>query len=274
MARAMLEHATRPDVAAAQSRAIAVGWAGRGAWDSALVAAERYAAAGSNAAAELFGYELAAVGAWLGGVDPTAAQRWQVRHRRIADQVEQADRAEAAWLDGLLAASRGDRNGIGAARRNARATGAPFADLLDQTLEAYERDLAGDGGGAAAALSAVEAAIVQRGIQAFGRDYPYVSAVNRILLGRRLRESGRLAEAERALRWYQVVYPGRFYRVAFANRSMASVAYYERARVAAAAGDSGQATEFYERFLSGYDRPVPAFAEMVDRAREFVRNAR
>src|SRR4029434_5846862 len=61
----------RATAAAFEWRAIATAWAARGAWDSALVAAD----SAIDVAPEpgLFAYRLATVGAWLRAVHPQAA---------------------------------------------------------------------------------------------------------------------------------------------------------------------------------------------------------
>lgn len=59
-----------------------------------------------------------------------------------------------------------------------------------------------------------------------------------------------------------------------ANRVAAAIAYFERARVAAAAGDAARAAEYYERFLSMYDAPVEALQWMTEEAREFLGGSR
>ncbi len=54
-------------------RGTAFAWASRGAWDSALVAWDRFAAAGPDTHLESRIYQLAVAGAWLGGLDTARA---------------------------------------------------------------------------------------------------------------------------------------------------------------------------------------------------------
>ena len=67
-----------PDIAAVQRLALSLVWAARGAWDSALVAARRYANMSATPGAALDGYRLAVVGNWLGAVDPAAIAHWRM----------------------------------------------------------------------------------------------------------------------------------------------------------------------------------------------------
>jgi len=65
------------DIAAGQWLAVSLGWAARGAWDSALVAARRYANTSASPGVALDGYRLAVVGNWVGAVDSAAVAQWQ-----------------------------------------------------------------------------------------------------------------------------------------------------------------------------------------------------
>ena len=81
-------------------RLLALAWAQRGTWDSALVAIDRHAKSGTDSSAALEAYGLAVVGSWLGAVDAREAES-----RRPAavthSQANASDRAEVAWLDGV-----------------------------------------------------------------------------------------------------------------------------------------------------------------------------
>ena len=58
---------------AVHRKLLALSWAQRGAWDSALVAMDRLVASETDSAAAIRAYGLAVIGAWLGAVDPREA---------------------------------------------------------------------------------------------------------------------------------------------------------------------------------------------------------
>jgi tetratricopeptide (TPR) repeat protein len=151
--RAARERGVGHSMEAALWRGEALSWAARGAWDSAMAAADRWVIAGSraDAAAELGAYRLAVAGAVVGGVTPARAA---ARREAAADaigrmlrsgiackppalnvdsaprvtappsglhceaQVRRAvyQRSDLTWLDGLLAYLNHDVQGIATAR--------------------------------------------------------------------------------------------------------------------------------------------------------------
>src|SRR6185369_7521087 len=84
-------------------RLLALSWAGRGAWDSALVAMDELVRSGVDSSASLRAYGIAVVGAWLGAVDAGAAERR--RGKAMSQLSSPSERSELAWLDGLAAAT-------------------------------------------------------------------------------------------------------------------------------------------------------------------------
>jgi tRNA A-37 threonylcarbamoyl transferase component Bud32/TolB-like protein len=152
--RAARARGTGRSLEAALWRGEALAWAARGAWDSALVATDRWVAAASraNADAELGAYRLATAGVLLGGVTP---ERAGARRRAAAQAIGRTlgqdvvcdtpsptfdsaayavrpgppmfycegpvrravyQRSDMIWLDGLLAYLRQDAPGIARAR--------------------------------------------------------------------------------------------------------------------------------------------------------------
>src|SRR6185436_10695501 len=75
--RTLQSHPPRASAASFEWRAIASGWASRGAWEKALAAADSAMTADPKPFVALFGYRLAVVGAWLHALEPSAATIWR-----------------------------------------------------------------------------------------------------------------------------------------------------------------------------------------------------
>ena len=248
LSRAILQRgAATPPMERAQHLARAYAWAGRGGWDSALVAIDAYAAAASDPEDLLHPYRLAVVGVWEGALPVTAA-----RERRpgagSSPEVEAAMRAEIAWLDGLIAAAVGDPAGLARAR-DALTDGTDWAPLLDRSLAALALAVDGDTLGAARALSALELESAEQGLHAdYGPDHPFLNGVHRLTAARWLMAHDDPITARRLLSWHEVVLPGRLYRLMLANQVMTAPALRIRWQLARAAGQSRQAA-LYERLF-------------------------
>jgi serine/threonine protein kinase/tetratricopeptide (TPR) repeat protein/TolB-like protein len=247
-----------------QWQVIAYSWAARGAWDSALVAIDRAATNTLNPVGGLQGYRLAAVGVWLGAVEPTIAAAWRARAVSSFERMRHQDRAELAWVDGLFAASRRDPAALAHAREALRRTGAPEVSLLDSSLAAFAADLAGDRRRARALLVALE-----HDRYRFATDHPYLTGVNRITASQWLAAAGENAKAARLLTWHEATGdPGP--QLIHANALLAPFAYLARARIAEAQGRWHEARELYARFLSNYDAPVSSHRGLVEEARAAI----
>ena len=268
-------HGARIDLAARELKAglvppgfqwqvIAYSWAGRGAWDSALVVLDR--AQGNRVrpvGARLNGYRLAAVGAWLGAVDPPVAASWRDRAATSYDRMGSQERAEFAWVDGLLAATRRDAPALTRAREALRQTRAPEVGLLDSSLAAFTADLAGDRARALELLLALE-----NDRYRVAESHPFLTGVNRLTAGQWLSAAGETAKAARLLTWHEAIgNPGA--HSTHANALLAPLAYLARARILEAQGHRDAARDHYGRFLSNYDAPAPtsAVARQVAEAR-------
>jgi hypothetical protein len=254
-------------MAAAQRLALAVADAGRGAWDSSLVALDAFVASRSEASAPLFRYRVAVVAAWLGAVAPREADTRREAVARVASLLAPEGRAELSWLDGLLAVARNDTTALRAARRSL--AGADVA--LDRSLAAFARNLAGERDAAADSLVRLEIERAQTGSARWESDRsPFLTAVDRLAAARWLTAGGRQAQAARLLTWFEgIPYPEPLTRQA--NAMIEGLAYLERGRVAEALDQRALAVRYYERFLSVYDAPTPAHRHLMEDARASLR---
>jgi hypothetical protein len=252
-----------PPARQVNTRLLALSWAGRGAWDSALVAMDRLVATGLDPAAPLTAYGLAVVGAWVGALDPGEAQPRRAPAVAAAD-TNGADRGEVAWLDGLLAVSRRDRRALAEARAELGRTGDPGAHALDRSLEALDAGLAGKTGAAGTALAALEWQEATVSAPDFVA-HPYTIAVDRLAAARWLAASGDTEQAARLLTWVDGAYflhPSTLYSV-----MLTGLADLERGRIEEQRGHASAARDFYREFLRRYDRPMPNHRQLVEEAK-------
>jgi hypothetical protein len=248
---------------------IAYSWASRGAWDSALVIQDRVPVNTVRPAlAGLHRYRLAAVGAWLGAVDPPVAVSWRDRAASSLDRMGSQDRAELAWVDGLLAATRRDAAALTRAREALRQTRAPEVGRLDSSLAAFAADLAGDRRRALELLLALE-----NDRYRFAETHPFLTGVNRLTASQWLSAAGEGTRAARLLTWHEAIgNPGS--HSSHANALLASFAYLARARIMEAQGQRDAARAHYARFLSNYDAPVQAHRGLVEEAQAALTQTR
>ena len=264
LSRRVLRARPRVELATVHERLLADAWAGRGAWDSALVVAEQYAR--RPAADALEGYRLAVIGAWLGAVAPESAARQRAAPVLAAERpgLSAMWRAELAWLDGLLAVTVRDREALSAARSRVRQADTVTTPLLERSLGAFEEELAGARSRAARTLAALNwesPDLLAPGYNA----HPYVIAVSRLAAARWLAAEGNTAEAARLLMWFDAAWALDGYRPA--RRVLGGLANLERARTAEMQGQTDLARDSYTEFLRRYDMPVPAHQHLVDEAR-------
>ena len=73
---------------------LALSWAQRGAWDSALVVMDRWATSEADSAAALQSYGLAVVGVWLGAVDQREAD---ARRQAAVTLAQRTQRIAPRW---------------------------------------------------------------------------------------------------------------------------------------------------------------------------------
>jgi TolB-like protein/tetratricopeptide (TPR) repeat protein len=243
-------------------------WAARGAWDSALVSADAYAAKADRDSAVLEGYRLAVIGAWLGALDVHAA-----RHRReavtsVSGGFPPIARAEMFWLDGMLAVTLRDRVALAEARGALRQSEDSAWPVLDRSLAAFGLEQAGARRRAADSLAAIEwhrpdpppALRRWQGL----RSHPFLTGVNRIAAASWLAQEGDTVQAVRLLTWHET--RSWVADVHAADAVLAGLAYLQLARIEEARGHADLASHYYQQFLRRYDRPVPSQRHLVEDA--------
>jgi hypothetical protein len=244
-------------------------WAGRGAWDSALVALDQFQklGAGTDSTAPIRAYRLAATGAWLGALPPESAARRRGSAWAAARLVGGDARTEAAWLDGLMAIVRRDRRALAAARSEVHATALAAEDssgYFDRSLAGFDLYLAGSPRQAAQALAALE---WEQAEQYSPRRFaiPATMPVNRLAAAQWLLAAGDTAQATRLLNWVDTDQIS-----GFTWGALKGLVELERARIEDAQGQTDQALAHYRQFLVRYDAPVPSQRPLVTEAREAV----
>jgi hypothetical protein len=271
--------------AAIHRKGIALSWAARGAWDSALVAIDEYASRASDLAgltpaqisatragpdlAKLDPYRFAVVGSWLGALDPAlAAARRQAAAQAVARMTSPFRRMELFWLDGLLATSKRDpaglrqaRRELGQAREQLREVDTASYRTLPRSLAAFELELLGRRRQAADSMAAVAE---------WGEWVePYSFGISRLAAARWLASERELDRAARLLPWGQsMIGDVDFIHSAFVLDGPSSL---ETARVEAARDNQDLAREYYRYFLRLYDLPSPRIRHVVDEARAALR---
>jgi serine/threonine-protein kinase len=246
---------------AAHGLLLALSRAQRGAWDSALVAMDRRVTSEADSAGALRSYGLAVVGTWLGAVDQHEAAR---RRPAAVAPMNSADRAEVAWLDGLMAVARRDRRALAEARAALREIGDPGVNPLDRSLAAFDTELAGDTGAAGTAMASLEWQEAALSAPNF-MHHPYTIAVDRLAAARWLAASGEADQAFRLLSFVDgpyFIHPTTVYSL-----MLAGLVDLERGRIEEQRGGSGSARKYYREFLRRYDRPVIGHRRLVDEAK-------
>jgi hypothetical protein len=284
---AQIEHNRRvlalgvdPEIAAALFRSLALAWAARGAWDSAMVAIDSAIRADPGPTSELEGYRLAVLGAWVRIVatDEAVKRRhpaWLALERLPIAPRSIATRAQLLWLDGILAFTRGDRRGIERARQELRQPSrVPIAtpelqerthavtSFNDRSLAALELALKGDSGRAGRQLAVLEWECA--GLYTCPLSN-YDLAVHHLAGARWLLATGDTAQAVRLLLWPEAFQGGAEWAGTFALMPLADL---ELARIYEARGAASEARERYQRFLRSHDAPMPSERPLIEAARQ------
>jgi len=261
---ALLERAPGDESAAAVWRGNALALVARGSWDSALVAADRWARLPSvepNGAVRAYG--IAVAGAALGALPVEEAIKRRpsapLTSTRSAD-----DEAELAWLDGVLAYVRADRAAIARAIDVLDRSEATDANVLRESLVALFADSAGDRERAVRLLADRERRTAEAMLHLRLRTaHPLLIPMNRLLGVRWLRSLDRDPEAGELLTWQDAI--GGPVDQAW-NRALGTIGLLDRAEIAEAGGRADQARAYYAHFLRRFDRPVPALRPLLRRA--------
>jgi hypothetical protein len=264
--RAMREREASAAMLVALWRGEARAWAARGAWDEAIAAADRWAAASGDPDGVLGAYRLAAAGVLLGGVPAREAAIRRPAIERDFARWSSEKRAELDWLDGLLAYLSNDATRLQAASEAVAATEVLSRARLERSLAALAMDVDGDRRRAAREIADLEMETADTApVHAIGEQYPLFAIANRLLSARWLRSLGHDAEAARLLTWYESM-PNTGPVTAAWNMGIGKITLVDRGEIAESGGDGQRARRYYERFLRQYDRVVPAMRPLVDRA--------
>ncbi|HZH80722.1 MAG TPA: hypothetical protein VFD68_05440, partial [Gemmatimonadales bacterium] len=236
VARRVLSLRPPADIAAMQRLNLALAWAQRGAWDSALVAARDYLQSSPGRDAALYGYRLAVMGAWLGALDSAVVAGWRAIAARFMEESPPEGRAEVAWLDGVVAVVQRKRPDLVAARQALQRSGAQSTPILDRSLAALELELVGDRRRATDALVRLEIESAERWWaplqgRSVGCDHPYVNAIDRLTAARWLASASDLARAAQLLRWNEAVFPRSCGVADPVERTLSPIASLEQGRV-------------------------------------------
>ena len=245
-------------------------WVARGAWDSAFVALDGFAASYPEQfvaqGRALDGYCLAALGAWLGGLDVQgAAARREAAVRYVNEQAVgkgAAAQARLAWADGVLAIVRSDQGALTRARGAVRRSHGKGAGFLDRSLAALGLGLLDATRSAADSLAFINASFTHD--DTVPRDN-YAVALNHLAAAKALLAVADSGQAIRELVWHEGT------DVGLIGKVLAGPAYLQLAQIEEAQGHEDLAREHYEQFLRRYDMPVPALRHLVDDAQAALR---
>ena len=246
-------------------------WAARGQWDSALTGMSEIAMADGRWPAMVASdhYGMAVLGAWLGATPPALAHPLrsaaQAAIERLPDDPPgKHARARLAWFDGLLGFTQRDRRAIATARRAASESGwwPDQLTLVDRSLAAFDRALAGDRKRAGGELAALEEHCIQN--QDCNSWTPHI-AIQRLAAAQWLAEAGDLDRAARLLNWYEAPWTG---WISIYRDALGGPTYLARARIEESLGRDSLAQAYYAQFLRRYDRPMPSQLHLVQEAKD------
>jgi TolB-like protein/tetratricopeptide (TPR) repeat protein len=262
--RRLLRNGLPPEEARTLTYLSALAWASRGAWDSALALREQLVRSPGDTIELLNVYRTAVLAASVGALPASQAALHRRPVARLTQGMGPPLRADLAWLDGVLAAGKGDTAGLVSARAAVRQTAALWAPFLDRSLGAFETALRGDQRTAAAQMTALEWELADGSPWfAFGPRTPHVlmRGIDRMAAAGWLLAEGDSAQAIRILGWHRSFPP------LDDKIPLAPLAYLIQAGVEDAQGDTAAARGHYQQFLARYDRPVPAHRHLVAQAR-------
>jgi TolB-like protein len=270
--REVLDRIVSPTRAPTYQLGTAIAWAARGAWDSAMAAADLFAVtAGNRNYGAIDRFRLAVMGSWLGALDPAIPLEWRGPAIQGARRLGAAAGAEVAWLDGIFATTQGDLEAVRAAQREVEASGSEFSLWLGRSLDAFSAQLAGKRSDAAGAMASLEREIAESlalpeapSRRFLRREHPFLTSLNRFAAVDWLIEVGDTTEATWLLTWPESRWEPEIGRMA--DAALAGLAFLQRGRIEEARGNSEFAMRSFEEFLARYDMPVEAHRHLVDEA--------
>ncbi len=252
-------------VIAAHQYGRALAWAGRGAWDSAAVAADRFARDGRRGELEFFPVQIATLGALIGALDANAAVTRLRRAENDAKAMPVTDetrnnateaQAELLWLGGVQAFNRRDERALRNASDKLRALPVESsAPVLRRSLSALARALAGRTHEAGDSLFALEQDNARGGRVSLG-EHPALTAVDRLLAARWLVDAGDTTKATGLLTFYETIFPAPLSRMHNINL---------------ARGEHESAGRLYALVIERLDRPMPALRSVREDAERALR---
>jgi len=263
--RRVLTGAASPTVKSTALRIIALAWATRGQWDSAMTNMDRFVTESQDPYAPIVAYSLAVI-----GVSQSALRRAEADGRRAAAFAALAEiptedralrRAYLYWMDGIVAFRRHDAATLSAIRDSLLALHSPEASWNARSLQAFERALQGDRAEAGRRLAALE----WEGSDDARLDIQrYDMALSRLNATSWLIESGDTAQAARLLTFLD----GKGGLHMAGTYAMASFAWLALARIEDRRGHAAAAREGYRQFLRRLDSPMAAQRGLVDEAKK------
>jgi TolB-like protein len=261
--RRLLRHGLAPEDARNVAHGIALAWAMRGSWDSALVARDHLVQSATDTLGLLNVYRTAVLATFVGALPAQEAARRRPAVARLVPFQPAGYQAELAWLDGVLAAANRDRTALAAARVRLSGTGAEWTTFLDRSLGAFDLALRGKRSAAATAMAALEWELADGSPWfAFHPSTPHLlfRGIDRMAAAEWLLAEGDSTQAMRLLQWHRTMPP-------FDDKMpLRPLAELLQGRIEDGQGDTAAARHHYEDFLLRYDRPVQAHRHLVDEA--------
>lgn len=204
---------------------------------------------------------VAALGAWMGAVEPAVADSVLARIRAMpkADSLL-TDRIELRWTDGLIGLTRGDAARVQRVLRELTADTGRVARATTRTLSALWLERSSPDA-AADSLRAVSDDVMENG----GLLMP-AAAVGRFVVGRALRRRGTPALADKYLMWSEgyTTTP----RNATTHYALYSLVAYERGVAQDEAGDKTGAVWHLQQFVDRYTNPPDAHRPLIEDAKK------
>jgi hypothetical protein len=265
---AMIRHHRTDGVLTSQeAAAAAIGegltLASRGDWPEALRTMRPTEDREGSVGARLTTARTAALGAWVGALDPAAADsavRRAVALVGATATATAADRLEARWSAGVMGVLTGDDARVRESLAALRADTSRVARFAARSLDVVRMDRAGIAGAADSALALSDEAMRTGGFMLSHQ------AVDRFIAARALRRRGEPARAERYLMWTDAAVNTA--RSGTTANVLLPLTAYERGVALDEAGDRAGAVYQLNRFISRYTRPPEAHRALVEDAKK------